>query len=395
MKLKIKVSDLMDEKRSLLGSIEDRLIRIPKEYRGKLGLMTGLFLNVTTYTGVISLQVSIAYKEDAEHDSETAYVSSNIYNKLKKDKVVSIKPANDVTLGCDPEFHLVDSNTGFAISASHFFPHYGEVGNDCGLAELRPLPSNDPAVVVNNINILLKKAYNHISNRGILRKHNIVMLAASHCNNMSAGFHIHFGLPATILKASKLNWMDFIVDVLDYYIGVSSVLPEGNDDYIRRSERFSRYGKPGDYRWDRMTLEYRVPGGHLLRHPIYSYGILSIAKVVMNDILSRLAYISDNFTNELKFNYNDIRVIYPSIPNKEEVKAAIVSEKIDKAVSIIKNIINDISKMLKYEEEKLAILNYYKYAILSVTGKHKFSANLKYSWRLYDARQQKQMEVYS
>lgn len=43
MKLKIKVSDLMDEKRSLLGSIEDRLIRIPKEYRGKLGLMTGLF----------------------------------------------------------------------------------------------------------------------------------------------------------------------------------------------------------------------------------------------------------------------------------------------------------------------------------------------------------------
>jgi len=395
MKLRIRPSSLMDTKQSPLGSVEDRLIRIPQVYREKLGLMTGLFLDIKTAINTIALQVSIAYKEDVERGSEVAYVSSNTYNLLRRNKIISVAPASDVMLGCDPEFHLVDGRTGFAIPASHFFPHYGEIGNDCGLAELRPMPSSNPIKVTAHINVLLRKVYNHIIGRGILKKHDIVMLGSSHCNNMSAGFHIHFGLPKKILRASKLNWLDFIVDILDYYVGVSAILPEGNDDYVRRSERFSRYGKPGDYRWDQMTLEYRVPGGHLLRHPIYTHGILSISKIVMNDLLSRLAYVSDNFNNELKFNYDDIRMIYPSIPDKGEVKKAIVSEKIDGAVAMINNIVNDLTKMLKYKEEKLAILNYYKYAILNVTGKKKFSANLKYNWRLVDERQQKQMEIHN
>jgi len=394
MKLKITVSTFMDKNTSVLGSIEDQLIRVPKLLREKLDIETGFFLRLKGSAGTLLLQTSIAYKADALNDNTVAYVSSSTFNLLSAQHSIKLELVNDITIGCDPEFHLLDSATGFNVSARHFFSNYGELGNDCGLAEIRPRPSTKPKEVVNNISILLQQAHKKLVDSNAMRKYSIVMAAASHMNGMSAGFHIHFGLPKQLLTITSKHWRDVIVDVLDYYVGVSAVLPEGNDDYIRRSTRFSRYGKPGDYRWDRTTLEYRVPGGHLLRHPILTHGILSIAKIVIQDVLSRLSKISKQFSEDINVDYQMLHALYPTLPTKEIIANAITSEDINEAVKHFKPIVKSVSKMFGYEVEKLNILRYYSYVASNLLGKKAFDFDIRHNWRLKDEVQQRQMAIY-
>ena len=248
MKFKIKVSPFMSSKNSPLGSIEDRLIRIPSDVRQKFGLETGLFLSLNGADEEVMLQVSKAYTKDTCKDDSCIYVSESTYELLNLKQESSIKPANDILIGCDPEFFLIDRNNGFNVSASHFFPHYGEVGSDCSLAELRPRPNLHEAGLVNELRSLLQRAYNHIHGRALFKKRDLHMVAASQLNNASAGFHIHFGLPHILLDNQKYigpnPLLPYIVNILDYYIGIPSILPEGAEDSRRRSVRFSKYGKP-------------------------------------------------------------------------------------------------------------------------------------------------------
>ena len=273
MNLKIKSSFRMSKDKSPLGNIEDRLIRIPKALREQLGINTGLFLRLKSKTGsIIPLQVTSAYADDVEVDPNYAYVSDITYAEISFDTIKRLDPADDILLGCDPEFFIVDRMSGHNISASHFFPFYGAVGSDAGLAELRPRPNTDVEDLTKNMEELMFQAHKHLANRILYRKRPIRMIAASMHDNAAAGFHIHFGLPNFLLNSNipeVYNLLSKMVYVLDYYIGIPSILPEGEEDYRRRSQRFSQYGKAGDFRTDnKITMEYRVPGGHLLRHPI-------------------------------------------------------------------------------------------------------------------------------
>jgi bifunctional DNA-binding transcriptional regulator/antitoxin component of YhaV-PrlF toxin-antitoxin module len=390
----------MSGEASILGSIEDRLIRVPEETRKKLGIDTGLFLWFNAKEGdPIALQVAKAYTLDALKDPESVYVSRATYDELLIDveKVRSIKPADNILVGCDPEFFIVDMIQNKNISASHFFSHYGELGSDQGLAELRPRPSFKESEVTKNIEALLAKAQNRISTRGIFTNTVLNLIGASYNNGCAAGFHIHFGLPSQLLDGTLDSsiLIGRMVNVLDYYVGIPSIMPEGEDDYLRRSVINSQYGKPGDHRWDLITLEYRVPGGHLLRHPILTSGLLSLCIVVMKDLLSRLKIYTDNYKyKSVLKNYEDIRELYPSMPNREKVWDAITSPKLGFAVDKVHSIIHDVSSMIGYGDNSLQIVSYFDYILNYLTKGDKYAENIANNWRLagYE-RQQKQMEV--
>ncbi len=400
MKFKIKASSFMSGKESPLGSIEDRLIRIPSDIRHKFGMNTGLFLSLNGVDGEVMLQAAKAYSTDAQKDNSCVYVSQSTYGILDLKQKLIINPADDILIGCDPEFFLVNKSTGFNISASHFFPHYGEVGSDCGLAELRPRPNHHEIGLVTEIYSLLKKAYSHINSRTLFRKQDIHMVSTSHREGQAAGFHIHFGLPYTLLEAGRyINGVNpllaYIVHILDYYIGIPAILPEGSADSTRRSIRFSSYGKPGDHRVDQLTLEYRVPGGHLLRHPILTAGILAISIVVMKDVLSRLQIYSNGFQDKAAFqDYKELRNLYPNLPDKEMVNNCIVSEDTGPAINQLDTILRDIQRMIGYKQNDKTIVNYFDYITSYITEAKGFSDNIEINWRLIEnAEQPREMAV--
>ena len=395
MDLKIKASKLMSKDKSALGSMEDRLIRMPADLREEFGIKPGSFLRLKQKDGdELILRVMIAYSGDVVEDDLQAYVSEDTYNLLDISKVSKVDPADDVLVGCDPEFFLVDLATGKMRSAGHFFPHAGEVGSDAGMAELRPRPAYSEKDLTNNILVLIDRAYKHISNRVLYRKENLTMIAASHVNQNSAGFHIHFGLPSVLLDESIIcgKLLKNMAYILDYYVGIPAILPEGSEDCLRRMASQSQYGKPGDIRADHITLEYRVPGGHLLRHPILTSGILSLGVVAMKDMLSRIEKYTDGYKNKDIFNkYEELRELYPNLPDREEVYKSIVSPNVKRATNHIDTIINDLSKMIGFQENSEAVLNYFKYVIAYLKGNEKFNGNLAVNWRLSNEKQSGQM----
>jgi hypothetical protein len=392
MKFYVRVSPRMESKSSPLGCIEDRLIRIPDNLRMRFGVMPGLFLCLKDKNGnKILLQVARAYRHDVDTDPNCVYISTSTYQLLDTEKIERVKPATDILIGCDPEFYLVDIEGNHNISASHFFPHYGDVGSDCGLAELRPRPAFTQAELSHNLHGLIKKANYHVKNRVLFKKRKISMMASSYLNGASAGFHVHFGLPQNLLRTTPetLLLMAFIVNVLDYYVGVPSILPEGNIDFKRRSPRFSKFGKPGDHRYDLMTLEYRVPGGHLLRHPVLSAGLFAISIVVMKDILSRLEAYTDNFKNLRPFKeYNDIRHFYPQLPDRQKVYDSITSETTDMALKEMDIILKDLPSMIGYKENAEAILMYFERVIYCISKGAVIGADIKENWRLEENEEQ-------
>lgn len=398
MKFSVKVSPQMEKWSSPLGSIEDRLIRVPKVLRDEFGLSPGLFLCLKDKSGnTISLQVSTSYRKDTEEDNKSVYVSSATYNLLNVEKISGVRPAEDILIGCDPEFFLTEGETGRTISATHFFTHYGDVGSDCGLAELRPRPSFKERGLSENIQKLLKKAYSHLNNKVLFSNKDIRMVGASYWNGSAAGYHIHFGLPQKLLRSSPEtnSLLAYMVNVLDYYVGISAILPEGSEDFKRRSPNFGRYGQPGDHRYDMMTLEYRVPGGHLLRHPILSSGILAIGIVVMKDMLSRLEAYTNGFEKINPFNsYNDLNRLYPHLPDKGEVYNCIVSKTTNRALKQTDIMLNDMCSMIGYKENEKAIIGYFDYVLQYMHGVKKFSENMDTNWRLMeDEKQPRQMAV--
>jgi|WetSurSiteA1Bulk_404760.scaffolds.fasta_scaffold02319_3 hypothetical protein len=398
MKLKIKVSDLMDASKSPLVFIEDRLIRIPKGLREQLGLELGSFLTLKGTSSVVYLQVYQAYTEDVSKEEGCVFVSQNTWDLLDIAHLNRVLAAEEILIGCDPEMFIMDRGAKMVTSAAHFFHHYGEIGNDNGLLELRPRPSINPKEVTETIRGLINQAAMRIKNRTIFKNRDLFLMAASNVNGTSAGFHVHFGLPSYILKqdAERVWILTNMVTILDYYVGVLSILPEGDTDAARRSQKFTRYGKPGDFRADdNLTFEYRVAGGHLLKHPVYTEGLLTISKLVMGDILSRLEKMSNKDKTKMYFTkYDDLRkAIYPNLPERLEVYETLTAEKINRALGHVEKLANDYSKMIGFDKHKEVIEKYLSLALSAAGDRTKISDNLEENWRVSDENRHQQVAV--
>lgn len=401
MEIPIKISKTMSKGPIANCSYENRVIRIPAICREKHKLKLHDFITLKNHEGgLLTLQITEAYAEDVFTDRSVAFVTEETYNSLHlaNTEFKEISRVKNITLGCDPELYLVDKTTSNIIGASRFFEKYGIVGHDGLLMEIRPMPSIGVKELTTNIYNLLLQA------RAIIDKSqngsDIALVAASHYKNgITAGFHLHYGLPEQLLGTGfNLNRYTIttvtrlMVMVLDYYVGIPAIIAEGKEDTLRRTLPYVKYGKPGGYVLDNRTLEYRLPGGHMLRHPILSEGLIALGIVVVEDIVSRLKVCTDRFINldEMK-TLKDMYQLYPNLPDTNSLYHCICNKDDEPARKHLNTIINDVKQMVGYNER----LQYIRPLFKVLTEKVKFDNNIEENWRDYiNEEQSKQMVLF-
>lgn len=382
--IKIRVSDNMTEYSGMYGN-ENAMLRVPSLLRDKLQLTVGQQLSMKANDGSqVALRVNTAYKSDVEYDEELCYVTKQVFDliNIENTDMYEVSPVEGITLGCDPEFFLVDTVTQKILRAHMFFNKWGEIGHDGILAELRPKPSLTPQGLTDNIYQLLCTTRNILTTNTVYDPNRIMMLAASGYQSATAGFHLHFGLPKDILGKNPTNvmLMQQIVRIMDYYVGMPAIMMEGEQDTARRSNIFVRYGKPSDFRLDNRTLEYRVAGGNLLRHPILTKGLIALGEVVAQDVISRVKLDTNNF-KELHWVNNErrFRDMYPDVPSITDAYSLICSPSLVPAKRHLGVIYEGIKNMIGYERRREEIDVFFEHILNNV----QYNNNIEHNWRKF------------
>ena len=362
---------------------EENIIRIPEIYRNDLNLPVVNKVNLKDKNGTVkNFQTTFAYKEDLINPW-TAYLTQNNFNSL------SLIKQKSITIGCDPEFFLVNIKTLKISSAMQYFSFGGNVGHDGLVAEFRPRHNNNEDDVAHNIMYLVNKTRNKLNDTKDGK--DLMLYAASSYEKYAAGYHIHFGLPKFLLTNNPFNYklLKQIVSILDYYVGIMAVLPEGIDDVYRRSYTGVSYGKPGAFKYNRTTMEYRTPGAYLLRHPILAKGIMAIGYLVMDDIVNNLInnslLVQDNINQTI---YN-LEQVY-NLPPRQEICSAICSPSIFNAMNYLPDIKTKLSQMPLYKNKEQNLTNFFN----TIEDNIKFTGNIEANWRnFYYDKQPKQMDI--
>lgn len=394
MKLRIRISETMIKECDWNDFFEDRIIRIPEEARKKYSIEQSSFLNLRTRSDeIIALQVVPAFKEDVAKDPLAGYVSRRVYERLRLEQEFSpdVERVGNITLGCDPEAFLVDRFSGNIVSATRFFRKMGEVGHDGMLLEFRPKPSIYEEEVTNNLWALINQTRNHLNK--FQEGSRIGILGASGWQGLTAGFHLHYGLPRGLLGGKGIVHVvaSQMVKAFDYYIGIPSIIPEGEIDHKRRTVSYVDYGKPGGFRLDGRTFEYRLPGGSLLRHPVLTRGLMSLGAIVVEDLVSRMKVCTDNF---MCFNgvttLDGIKDLYPHLPNETEIFHSIVTIDLNPARKHLQTIISDVRNMVGYKNRQRSVEEFFN-CVLSGTP---FDYDIERNWGgYYHAKSEGQMGV--
>lgn len=408
MKILIRVSEMMDKESKNLRSLESRYIRVPFELRDICNLEVGDFLNLRSKIGkLITLSVTSAYKEDVTIDPLAAYVSPEVFNALDLENTSKyeqeIEVVDNITLGCDPELFLVNRTNKLTITARDFFKRWGQLGYDGVLMEIRPLPSTSEEVVTDNIYNLICQARKVMNSNKKIDGSSIIMMAASHYMGITAGFHLHFGLSPGILGSRidilgqrvgpKADLLRQVVRALDYYVGIPTTILEGQEDSIRRTAPYLEYGKPSDHRIDNRTLEYRMPGGALLRHPILTKGMLGLGAIVVEDIISRIKICTDSFENLKNMSSRkDLIGLYPNVPAIYEMFRIVCSKDLTMAKRHLEVVTKDLNQMVGFEKRKKSIEEFFE----CIYNGTQFSYNIEENWRAYYGEKfERKMDVLS
>lgn len=212
-------------------------------------------------------------------------------------------------LGADPEFCCVDPFTKelvFSNTFSNFTARFGADGGGANF-ELRPAPSYSPIGVVKNLyNIMLKK----ITTTPILSEFDWIAGSYHFDSDCPIGGHIHFGIPYGQMERIG---METILKALDNFLGLPAILLEDKEEARMRRDH-GGYGDFGDYRDNDHGFEYRTPSSWLTS-PYISASVLSLAKVVMDEIINNPKFI-DNFghdTNGISpVNHRELKKLFPS-----------------------------------------------------------------------------------
>jgi hypothetical protein len=189
------------------------------------------------------------------------------------------------------------------------------------------------------------------------------------------------GLHPSVTTVAKLMTTAF-----DYYVGIPSIIPEGNKDVERRTTKFVRYGKPGEFCLDNRTFEFRMPGGINLKHPLLTRGLLALGAVVAEDVASRINTCTDNFIDlrELLSDVN-LKTLYPNLPDIHTFYGIICNPDITAAMNQLPTIRNDVRQMIGYKQRAQAVESYFE----CIENSDKFGNNIEQNWRdFYNEKQQ-------
>lgn len=371
-KLRTLPSENMTIMNDFFENYEEDVIRIPKNIMDSYYLRDNEKIIIRKNDKTLNLFVKRAF----EDDGKTCFTSVNTFRDLFPTKF------NKITLGCDPELFMVDDAKQQVVNAFNFLNKNGDVGHDGMVAELRPEPSTDPNVVTLNLFKLLKKLRTLI-NKDILPKFKdkkqLSLIAEPEFNQLLAGFHVHLGIPIELLSKRHLSNIQKlfkdIAYIFDYYVGIAALLIDGLNDK-RRLSKHSVYGKPGDIRLEK-TLEYRVPSAAVLKHPIFTKGILALSSLVLNDILIKLRTTTNDLTglNKDEFNLLDMY----NLPNKKELYGIIYELPAEYSKQYLDRIWTDIKQMPLFEENRYNLTMLF-YALNLNTF---FTNNIEENWYNY------------
>lgn len=357
--IELEISNMM----SVKEGVENKLIRMSEELRKELNLSLGEFIIIQN----IALQVDKIYKEDFDINQKKAFVTKNTFYEFKSNNV-KFEVSKHVTLGCDPEFFLIDPKNNCLFNPGTLVKKQGCIGHDGLLMELRPQPSIEQDIVVNNLYSLIQQFNSMLELRNLSH---LQMISQSGGWGLFTGFHVHLGLPQRLLNPQQPDFgkiINIIVKALDYYVGTLSVLVE-KEDNSRRCSPFVNYGKVSDSRISQRTLEYRVPGGALLKHPILTSGLLGICSMVTHDLLERLAHYTDNFNKRITIKEDAlVKEIYPNMLSSMDMYNVICVPTIDSAEKEAPHILEDFSCMINYKQYKKTIDNFMLFKDKAITS---------------------------
>lgn len=391
--MRIERSSVMDTEKEGNNGYEHRIIRMPAEARLEYGLHVGDFVNLQTTSGeLLAFQIAQAFEEDVEIGNECAYVTSEVYERVAtQTNAHDVERITGITLGCDPEAFIADRVSGTVVGAYRYLPHAGEIGHDGMLLEFRPRPSTSALRVAWTLWELIQNSRKTFDRR---REGNrLDIIGASGYGGLTAGFHLHYGLPRGLLgrNPNTFNVAKLMTRVFDYYVGVPSILPEGNMDISRRTGKFVKYGKPGEYRLDNRTFEFRMPGGINLVHPALTIGLMTLGAVVAEDLASRINNCTDCFTNlEVMASPLDICTLYPNLPTAQTFFAIVCNPDIGLAKQHFQVVKEDVRKMVGYKDHAPIIEAYFE-----VLDKDcQFSPYIEQNWGgFYGEEQQGEMGI--
>ena len=380
LNVKMKISDGMSANNE--ETDENKLIRVPQKLRKCMCLKVGDILKFDTYNkDSIELMIGKVLLNDIESDDSICYVTQktfkviNIEDSLKQ----KIDPTVGITLGCDPELFIINSNNNRLICAYTFLDRWGTVGHDGILAEFRPPPSICENILTDEIWGLINKLREKISMSDKYDPNIVKLVGASSMENSTAGFHLHYGIPQMILGKTpdKVRLMQQVVRGMDYYVGIPSIILEGAVDSKRRSNMAVTYGKPGDFRIDNRTFEYRVPGGYMLRHPILTRGLIALGAVVMEDLVYKIKVATNNYI-QLYWAQTDNRLndMYPNLLSTKQIRNLVCNPSVNNAKQHIQRIFNDVSKMTGFEKRSKAIIELFTVIDNNTT----FSSDIEQNW---------------
>jgi hypothetical protein len=398
MEIPIKISQYMTSLQGQDAKNEATFIRMPKDLRRLSDISIGDSLTLKTNDGrYVLVTVQAAFAEDVKTDSLSAYITGYLHALVSTGgDALDVQLVDGITLGCDPELMVIDRSTGDLISAQYFLglTKWKQVGYDGVLLELRPGPSTSEAMVIDNIYNLIVEARTHLNRctmypnlmmAGIsaykgkvaVAKNSITKLALyNHNTTLTAGFHLHFGIPKEILGGHREFVARQVVKALDYYVGFPSIVPEGQEDSYRRTVQGIAYGKPGQFRQDHRTFEYRTPGAALMKHPILAQGLIGLGAVVMEDVVSRIKVITHDYTRLGEIAEDaDIKILYPHLPHMSEIFGSVCSPTTDQAKGHLEIIRRDIEKMVGYARRADSINNFFN------NIETKFSYDVEENWR--------------
>ena len=392
--IKIKISEIMNNNIRLYNN-ENHILRIPRELRQKLNVEIGQQFQLNSIKNKpVILQVGPAFKNDKEQDNGVCYVTRSVFNNINIENTDDhkVKIVRGITLGCDPEFFLVDKNSKKILRAETFFKKWGEIGYDGILAEFRPKPALTPQELTNNIYNLIKNTRKILDLNNIYEPSEIMMFASS-CHDVglpkslltglstqaTAGFHLHFGLPKSILGHTPniMALMFKIVKIMDYYVGLPSIMLETEKDARRRSNTQINYGKPSDFRLDNKTLEYRVPGGSMLKHPSLTRGLIALGITVIEDIVSKIKIQTNNF-KQLYWMEQDNRLkeLYPNILDTTDMFSLMCSPNLDTVMTYFDNIYTDVQNMIGFKEKQVELDDFFYHIAHNI----QYNNNLEKNW---------------
>ncbi|MDR1159833.1 MAG: hypothetical protein LBK69_04325, partial [Syntrophomonadaceae bacterium] len=210
-----------------------------------------------------------------------------IISKLEAMSELDSNSSQEVFMGADPEFMLLNSKNGKMIPASDHFPREGLVGCDNirvpnrqqrPVAEVRPKPSNSPYELVKNIHGAL------LSAQKLAPYKNVKWIAGSlPTGNYSIGGHIHF---------SQIQFNASVIRAFDNYLAIPVFLIENP---VSAAKRRKKNGTLGDYRLKEYGFEYRTLSSWLVSPQVAS-AVLCLAKIVA----SRYYLLNNNFFSHLE-----------------------------------------------------------------------------------------------